>query len=363
MRTSDFHFELPEALIAQRPPPSRTDSRMMVVDCARGVIDHHGIRDLPHYLQPEDVLVLNDTRVMPARLFGQWDDTGGALELLLVEELFEGMWDCMHRTRRKLAPGQAFTSRGGRIKGHVQGIGDAGRIHIQFLGDPDFATALEAEGIPPVPPYIARQMSDDELLALDQERYQTVFAREPGAVAAPTAGLHFSDALLDEIRARGTKTAYVTLHVGPGTFKPVKVDQVDAHVMDAERYVISQAAVQTIADARAQQGRVVAVGTTGVRTLESACAEHGALQACEGESRLFIYPPYAFKSVDALLTNFHLPESTLLMLVAAFAQYRMSQELPDPHDDAGRALIMRAYEEAIRESYRFYSYGDCMLLV
>ena len=363
MRTADFNYALPENLIAQRPPASRTDSRMMVIHCASGDIEHRTILDLPTYLAPEDVLVFNDTRVIPARLFAKWDDTDGALELLLVDELIDGIWDCMHKTRRKLAPGQNFTSLGGRISGHVHGIGFGGRIHVQFFGDPDLMTALCDEGVPPLPPYIERQMTDTDLLALDQERYQTVFAREPGAVAAPTAGLHFSDALMEDIRARGTHLAYITLHVGPGTFKPVKVDCVETHEMDSEHYVVSSSTVDAIAEARTRQGRIAAVGTTSVRTLETVAAEHGSLQACRGDSRLFIYPPYAFRSVDVLLTNFHLPESTLIMLVSAFAQHKMQASSQATSSDAGRQLIMNAYAEAIREGYRFYSYGDCMLLL
>ncbi len=363
MQTADFRFDLPEALIAQRPPAQRTDSRMMVIDCAQEKITHHSVADLPQYLRPEDLLVLNDTRVIPARLFATWDDTGGALELLLVEELFEGVWDCMHRTRRKIAPGQQFTSRGGCIKGHVHGVGTQGRIHLQFFAEPDVMSALDAEGIVPVPPYIERQMSDEALLALDRDRYQTVFAQVPGAVAAPTAGLHFSEDLLARIAEQGTSTAHVTLHVGPGTFKPVKVTRLDEHIMDAERYMISEDTAQAVTATQSRGGRVVAVGTTCVRTLESAVAEHGAVRACEGDSRLFIYPPYTFGAVNTLLTNFHLPESTLLMLVSAFAGQRQRDADAACDPDGGRQLILRAYDEAIREGYRFYSYGDCMLLV
>jgi S-adenosylmethionine:tRNA ribosyltransferase-isomerase len=362
MRTSDFRFDLPQACIAQHPPPQRTDSRMMIIDCAAAEILHASIQDFPNHLHADDLLVMNDTRVMPARLFGSWDDTGGALELLLVEALADGVWDCMHKTRRRIAPGQCFTSSGGRIRGRVHGFGESGRLHLRLTGEPDVMSALDAEGVVPLPPYIERSLSNDELMQLDRERYQTVFAREPGAVAAPTAGLHFSEALLDTIAKQGTRSATVTLHVGPGTFKPVSVENLETHEMHAEWYRISATAAAAVKDAHVRAGRVVAVGTTSVRTLESSVKEHGAVTACEGQSRLFIYPPYRFGAVDSMLTNFHLPESTLLMMVSAFAAHRMQAADPGRDADEGRQLVLRAYEEAIREHYRFYSYGDCMLL-
>ena len=336
---------------------------MMIIDCAAAEISHASIQDFPNHLHADDLLVMNDTRVMPARLFGSWDDTGGALELLLVEALADGVWDCMHKTRRRIAPGQCFTSSGGRIRGRVYGFGASGRLHLHLTGEPDVMSALDAEGVVPLPPYIERSLSNDELMQLDRERYQTVFAREPGAVAAPTAGLHFSEALLDRIAKQGTRSAMVTLHVGPGTFKPVSVENLETHEMHAEWYRISATAAAAVKDAHVRAGRVVAVGTTSVRTLESSVKEHGAVTACKGQSRLFIYPPYRFGAVDSMLTNFHLPESTLLMMVSAFAAHRMQAADPGRDVDEGRQLILRAYAEAIREHYRFYSYGDCMLLV
>ena len=336
---------------------------MMIIDCAAAEISHASIQDFPNHLHADDLLVMNDTRVMPARLFGSWDDTGGALELLLVEALADGVWDCMHKTRRRIAPGQCFTSSGGRIRGRVYGFGASGRLHLHLTGEPDVMSALDAEGVVPLPPYIERSLSNDELMQLDRERYQTVFAREPGAVAAPTAGLHFSEALLDTIATQGTRSATVTLHVGPGTFKPVSVENLETHEMHAEWYRISATAAAAVKDAHVRAGRVVAVGTTSVRTLESSVKEHGAVTACKGQSRLFIYPPYRFGAVDSMLTNFHLPESTLLMMVSAFAAHRMQAADPGRDVDEGRQLILRAYAEAIREHYRFYSYGDCMLLV
>ena len=351
MKTSDFEFELPEALIAQAPPAERTDARMMVLDrrVATGV-RHGSIRELPELLDPGDLLVLNDTRVFPARVFGEWEDTAGRVELLLVEEQSPGVWEAMHRTTRKAREGLVMLLADGLLRGEVAGRTDAGRILVRLHCDGELMDVLEQHGVPPVPPYIQRDgdAQNDQTL-MDRQRYQTVYAREVGAVAAPTAGLHFTEALLARLQERGVEHTTITLHVGPGTFRPVKADVVHEHVMESERYQVSPQAAEAIVSCRRRGGRIVAVGSTSVRTLETVAAAHGGeIVAGEGRSRLFIYPPYSFLAVDAMLTNFHLPRSSLLMMVSALA---------------GRERVLAAYREAVTERYRFYSYGDCMLVL
>jgi len=292
---------------------------------------------------------MNDTRVFPARVFGERADTGGKVELLLVEEREDGAWDAFYRGSSRPAAGTRLTLAGGELAGAVQEVAAGGRVAVRLRGAVPLFDILERHGAPPVPPYIKRNATaEDPRVRLDRERYQTVYARATGAVAAPTAGLHFTPALLAALAARGIRRTTVTLHVGPGTFKPVKTERPEDHVMESERYIVPEAAAASIAAARESGGRILAVGSTTVRTLETVAAAHGRVVAAEGRSELFIRPPYRFRVVDALLTNFHLPRSTLLMMISAFA---------------GRERVLAAYEEAVRERYRFYSYGDCMLIM
>jgi len=331
---------------------------MMVLHREGGRIEHRRVGDLPEYLAANDVLVLNDTRVFPARLVGAWADTGGAVELLLVEPLpvppeatgAEEMvcWSCLCGSGRPVREGLRVRFAGGEIDAEILARMANGACPVLFRTQRPLMALLEQHGRLPIPPYIRRD-GDERLERLDRERYQTVYAREAGAVAAPTAGLHFTDALFQALDAKGVRRASVTLHVGPGTFKPVKTETIEAHRMDAERYRVPQAAADTVAACKARGGRVVAVGSTSVRTLETvAAANGGRIVAADGGSSIFIYPPFRFQATDAMLTNFHLPQSTLIMMVSALA---------------GRDFILRAYQEAIRERYRFFSYGDCMLIL
>ncbi|MDP2991315.1 MAG: tRNA preQ1(34) S-adenosylmethionine ribosyltransferase-isomerase QueA [Kiritimatiellota bacterium] len=359
MKTSDFFYHLPPELIAQQPLPERAQARMMVIQRAGGVFDHRRVADLPAFLRPCDLLVVNDTRVIPARLYGHKIATGGRVEILLIEETAPGVWEAFLRARHT-KPGARLELAEGQVQAEVLAVKDEGRVTLQLRHARPLLEILETDGVTPLPPYIKRARSDAQERAADRERYQTVYARNPGAVAAPTAGLHFTEALLTTLEQQGVRHAAVTLHVGPGTFKPVTVAEVEQHRMDAERYTVPEVTARLIRETRAARGRIVAVGSTVVRTLETVAAahdsvadhesvvDHGAVAASQGRSDLFIYPPYKFRVVDALLTNFHLPSSSLLMMVSALA---------------GRELILRAYAEAIRERYRFYSYGDCMLIV
>ena len=338
MLTCDFDYDLPAASIAQEPV-ARGESRLLVLDRS-GPERHARVRHLPRLLRPGDLLVLNDTRVIPARLFGRRGGGGGGMELLLVERLGEREWDALVKPGKRARPGTAIEL-GPGLAAEVVAKGGEGRFRLRFSEPVE--PHLERLGHVPLPPYIRRPDT-----AEDRERYQTVYARRPGAIAAPTAGLHFTEELLREIEAAGAGIARVTLHVGIGTFKPVSAERVEDHRMESERYEIGEEAAAAIHRARAGAGRVVAVGTTVVRTLESAAlAGGGEVQAGRGATRLFITPGFRFQAVDALLTNFHLPRSTLLMLVSAFA---------------GRERLLAAYEEAIREGYRFYSYGDAMFV-
>jgi S-adenosylmethionine:tRNA ribosyltransferase-isomerase len=343
VKKSDFHFELPQALIAQAPLPERSASRLLVVPPdGQPFADRH-VRDLPEWLAPGDLLVFNDTRVIPARLFGQ-KESGGRVEIL-IERLLPD-----NAARVQIGASKA-PKPGGRIRldagGEAEVLGRDGEFYqLRFQVPDSLESWLLKAGRLPLPPYIQRQPGAD-----DDERYQTVFARELGAVAAPTAGLHFDDALLDALRAKGVGFGHVTLHVGAGTFQPVRVEDVREHRMHSEWLNVGAALVEQVRATRARGGRVIAVGTTVVRALESATrvndSGHGELQPFAGETQIFIFPGYRIRSVDALVTNFHLPESTLLMLVSAFA---------------GKARVMAAYEHAVRERYRFFSYGDAMLL-
>ena len=352
MNIAEFDYALPEDLIAQYPAEPRDASRLMVVHRRGGSIEHRIFRDIVDYLGPADTLVLNRTRVMPARLRGVRPETGGRVEVVLVREVAPTLWEALLKPGARLASGTRLELEGGALAATVEDGPGPDIRHVRFAGNVDVVRVVEQVGRTPLPPYIRRAPD-----ATDRDRYQTVYAEEYGAVAAPTAGLHFTVPLLDRIRARGTAVVPVLLHVGPGTFQPVRTAAVEDHEMAAEYYRVEAREAETIRRRRSD-GRVVAVGTTAVRTLETMAADgtggDGASGAgseprrYEGRTRCFIYPPHEFRLVDALLTNFHLPKSTLLLLVSAFA---------------GRELIMSAYEEAVREKYRFYSYGDAMLIV
>lgn len=337
MLTRDFDYELPDEAIAQEAAP-RGESRLLVLD-AEGDERHRRVGDLPALLRPGDLLVINDTRVLPARLFARRRPGGGRVELLLADKIDDRTWDALAKPGRKAKPGTVLEL-GPDLTAEVVAKERDGRHRIRFSEPVE--PHLEDLGHVPLPPYIRRPDADR-----DRRRYQTVYARNPGAIAAPTAGLHFTDALLDEIRDRGVEIAPVTLHVGLGTFKPVTAELVHEHVMDRERYEISEQTENAVREARRRGGRVVAVGTTVVRTLEGAARDDGSLPPGPGSTELFITPGYRFRVVDALVTNFHLPRSTLLMLVSAFA---------------GRERVLAAYREAIETGYRFYSYGDAMLV-
>ena len=341
MRTSDFDYDLPPSLIAQDPLPDRGGSRLLVLDRAGGAVRHGRFVDVVDLVAPEDVLVINVSRVIPARLHGK-RETGNVAELLLVRELPDGTWLAMGHPGGKLKPGRRVTFGPDSSAEIVEALG-GGLRRVRFVGPLDAPATLAQYGEVPLPPYIRRAPRPE-----DRERYQTVYAAHDGSVAAPTAGLHFTRDLLDRLRARGVALAEVDLHVGPGTFKPVETDDLAHHAMHAEPYRVSDAAAALINQRRDAGGRVWAVGTTVVRTLETLADPGGRISPGAGETRLFIHPPYAFRAVDRLLTNFHLPRSTLLMLVCAFGGY----------DN-----VMRAYGEAIEQRYRFYSYGDAMLVV
>ena len=341
MRASDFDYVLPPSLIAQDPLPDRGGSRLLVLDRAGGAVRHGRFVDVVDLVAPEDVLVINVSRVIPARLHGK-RETGNVAELLLVRELPDGTWLAMGHPGGKLKPGRRVTFGPDSSAEIVEALG-GGLRRVRFVGPLDAPATLAQYGEVPLPPYIRRAPRPE-----DRERYQTVYAAHDGSVAAPTAGLHFTRDLLDRLRARGVALAEVDLHVGPGTFKPVETDDLARHAMHAEPYRVSDAAAALINQRRDAGGRVWAVGTTVVRTLETLAGPGGRISPGAGETRLFIHPPYTFRAVDRLLTNFHLPRSTLLMLVCAFGGY----------DN-----VMRAYGEAIEQRYRFYSYGDAMAIV
>ncbi|MCL6269040.1 tRNA preQ1(34) S-adenosylmethionine ribosyltransferase-isomerase QueA [Sansalvadorimonas sp. 2012CJ34-2] len=338
MRVSDFHFELPDELIARYPMPERSASRLLVLDSETGKPVHRTFRDIIDYLKPGDLLVLNNTRVIPARLFGQ-KETGGKIEVLVERVLDERRVLAHVRSSKSPKPGTRLLLEGG-LEAMMVERQDA-LFLLEFAGEEPVVHQLEQHGHMPLPPYITRE---DELA--DRERYQTVYGTEKGAVAAPTAGLHFDDELFALLKEKGVETAFVTLHVGAGTFQPVRVDKIEDHHMHSEYLEVSEEVVERVKQTKANGGRIIAVGTTSVRSLETA-AQSGKLKPFAGETEIFIYPGYEYQVVDCLITNFHLPESTLLMLVSAFAGYNE---------------IMNAYREAIDERYRFFSYGDAMLL-
>lgn len=340
MKTSDFYYELPEELIAQDPLEDRSSSRLLVLDKKTGETEHHVFREIVNYLDPGDCLVINDTKVIPARLIGAKEETGAKIEVLLLKRGADDVWETLVKPGRKAKPGTRISFGDGLLTGEVVDIVDEGNRLIHFEYDGIFEEILDRLGQMPLPPYITHQLKD-------KDRYNTVYAEHPGSAAAPTAGLHFTPELLEKIRDKGVDIAHVTLHVGLGTFRPVKVDDVENHHMHSEFYMIDETAAEKINRAKENGKRVICVGTTSCRTIESAADENGGLKACSGWTDIFIYPGYQFKILDALITNFHLPESTLVMLVSALA---------------GRDHVLAAYEEAVRERYRFFSFGDAMFI-
>ncbi len=341
LHTSDFDYDLPEELIAQDPLEDRSASRLLVLDKETGAVTHRQFRDIAEYLLPGDCLVLNDTKVIPARLLGVKADTGAAVEVLLLKRLENNTWETLVKPGKKLRPGAKISFGDGLLTGEVLSVVEEGNRLIQFSYEGIFEEVLDKLGEMPLPPYITHKLAD-------KNRYQTVYARYEGSAAAPTAGLHFTKELLADIEKMGVSTAYVTLHVGLGTFRPVKEENILEHHMHSEYYQISEEAAEKINRAKETGHRVICVGTTSCRTIESAADENGHLSPCSGDTDIFIYPGYRFKVLDGLITNFHLPKSTLIMLVSALA---------------GREHVLAAYEEAVRERYRFFSFGDAMLIL
>ncbi len=341
LKTSDFYFDLPPELIAQDPLTDRSASRLLVLDKNTGEIKHEQFRNIINYLNPGDCLVLNDTRVIPARLHGIREGTGAAIEVLLLKRKEKDVWETLVRPGKKVRPGVKLSFGEGLLRGEVLEIVEEGNRLIRFQYEGIFEEVLDRLGEMPLPPYITHKLED-------KNRYQTVYAKYDGSAAAPTAGLHFTRDLLDEIAQRGVNLAYVTLHVGLGTFRPVKAERITEHHMHSETYQITKEAAEVINRTRKNGGRVICVGTTSCRSLESAAEEDGTLRECSGDTEIFIYPGYRFKVLDALITNFHLPESTLVMLVSALA---------------GREKVLRAYGEAVEERYRFFSFGDAMFVI
>lgn len=342
LRTKDYYFDLPQELIAQDPLEDRSSSRLLIMDKKTGELKHEVFKNIIEYLRPEDCLVLNNTKVIPARLIGHKPDTGASVEILLLKRCADDNWECLVKPGKKLRPGARVVFGDGRLKARVDDILEEGNRLVHFEYDGIWEEVLDSLGEMPLPPYITHKLKE-------RDRYQTVYAKESGSAAAPTAGLHFTNELLEKIRKKGIRTAFVTLHVGLGTFRPVKVDNVKEHHMHTEYYEISQEAADIINETKKNGGRVICVGTTSCRTVESAAKrfENGGLEACFGDTDIFIYPGFEFKVMDCLITNFHLPESTLIMLVSALAQ---------------REHVLNAYEEAIKQKYRFFSFGDAMFL-
>ncbi len=340
LKTSDFYYDLPQELIAQTPLDRRDGSRLMALNKETGETSHHHFYELPNFLRPGDCLVLNDSRVLPARLLGHREPTGGAVEVLLLIDRGNKVWECLVRPGRKVKPGTRLSFGDGLLTADVLEEVEGGNRLIEFHYEGIFLEILEQLGKMPLPPYIKEELNDPE-------RYQTVYSREVGSAAAPTAGLHFTKELLAQIEAMGVRLAYVTLHVGLGTFRPVKEENIIDHEMHAEYCMISQKTADIINETRVNGGRVICVGTTSCRTIESWAAEDGTLKESAGWTSIYIYPGYRFKALDCLITNFHLPESTLVMLVSALA---------------GRENILNAYAEAVRETYRFFSFGDAMFI-
>ncbi len=340
MNVTDYNFDLPQELIAQDPLEDRSSSRLLVLNKETGETEHRVFRDIVEYLKPGDCLVINDTKVIPARLLGVKEDTGAHVEVLLLKRKENDIWETLVKPGKKCRPGAVLSFGDGLLKGTVIDVVDEGNRLIQFSYEGIFEQILDQLGQMPLPPYITHQLKD-------KNRYQTVYAEHEGSAAAPTAGLHFTKELLKQIEDMGVKIAHVTLHVGLGTFRPVKVDNILDHHMHSEFYMVEESEAKKVNDTKAAGGRVICVGTTSCRTVESAADENGILRAGSGWTEIFIYPGYKFKILDCLITNFHLPESTLVMLVSALA---------------GRENILNAYQEAIKERYRFFSFGDAMFI-
>lgn len=341
MKTSDFFYDLPEELIAQDPLEDRTASRLLVLNRETGAVEHKIFSDVIDYLNDGDCLVINNTRVIPARLIGEKEGTGGKVEVLLLKRRANDVWETLVKPGKKLRPGARVTFGDGRLKAEILEIAEEGNRLVRFYYEGIFEEILDSLGEMPLPPYITHKLEDKEM-------YQTVYAKFDGSAAAPTAGLHFTKELLNKIEAKGIKIASITLHVGLGTFRPVKVDDVNNHHMHTEWYEVNAEAADIINETKRNGGRVICVGTTSCRTIESVADENGYMKAKTGETDIFIYPGYKFKVMDGLITNFHLPESTLVMLVSAFA---------------GKENVLAAYETAVKERYRFFSFGDAMILI
>ncbi len=340
MKVTDFTFDLPEELIAQDPLEDRASSRLLALDRVTGERNHRHFRDIKEYLKPGDCLVINDTKVIPARLHGAKEDTGAHVEVLLLKRKSDSVWETLVRPGKKARPGARISFGDGLLVGEVIDVVEEGNRLIRFEYEGIFEEVLDQLGEMPLPPYITHKLQD-------KNRYQTVYAKHEGSAAAPTAGLHFTQELLEKIQAKGIRIARVTLHVGLGTFRPVKVEDVNDHHMHSEFYMVSQEAADIINDTKKRGGRVISVGTTSTRTLESVADDNGFIRETSGWTEIFIYPGYRFKCIDALITNFHLPESTLLMLVSALAD---------------KEKILNAYETAVAERYRFFSFGDAMFI-
>ena len=341
MKTADFYFDLPQELIAQDPLEDRSSSRLLVLDRETGKTEHHIFKDVIDYLNPGDCLVVNNTKVIPARLFGSKEGTEAKIEILLLKRKENDVWETLVKPGKKAKPGTRISFGDGLLTGEVIDVVEEGNRLIKFTYDGIFEEILDQLGQMPLPPYITHQLKD-------KNRYQTVYAKHDGSAAAPTAGLHFTPELLEAIKAKGVNIAHVTLHVGLGTFRPVKVEDVTNHHMHSEFYIVEEDQAKLINETKQRGGKIVSVGTTSCRTLESATDDQGILHAGSGWTDIFIYPGYKFKMIDRLITNFHLPESTLLMLVSALA---------------GKDKIMAAYEEAVKERYRFFSFGDAMIIM
>ena len=341
MKTSDFYYDLPEELIAQDPLEDRTASRLLVLDRKTGAVKHKIFSDVIDYLNEGDCLVINNTRVIPARLIGEKEGTGGKVEVLLLKRRANDVWETLVKPGKKLKPGAKITFGDGRLRAEVLEVVEEGNRLVKFYYEGIFEEILDSLGEMPLPPYITHKLEDKEM-------YQTVYAKFDGSAAAPTAGLHFTKELLNKIEEKGIKIASITLHVGLGTFRPVKVDDVNNHHMHTEWYEVNAEAAEIINETKRNGGRVICVGTTSCRTIESVADENGYMKAKTGETDIFIYPGYKFKVMDGLITNFHLPESTLVMLVSAFA---------------GKENVLSAYETAVKEKYRFFSFGDAMILI
>lgn len=340
MTVEEFDYDLPSELIAQTPLKKRDESRLMVLDKKTGEVEHKHFRDIISYLNPGDTLVLNDTKVLPARLYGEKEDTKAAIEVLLLKNIEKDIWECLVKPARRIKEGSVVLFGNGKLKATCVFVGEEGIRHFTFSYEGIFLEVLEELGTMPLPPYIHEQLKD-------QSRYQTVYAREVGSAAAPTAGLHFTKELLKEIEDKGVNIAYITLHVGLGTFRPVSVEKVEEHEMHSEFYQMTSEVAKILNETKKSGGRIISVGTTSTRTLETIMSLYNEFRECSGWTNIFIYPGYEFKAIDALITNFHLPKSTLVMLVSALA---------------GKENILHAYKMAIEEKYRFFSFGDAMFI-